>query len=319
MSHPNAALTPRHRLKVARLVVDDGWPISEVAARFQVSWPTVKRWVGRYLAAESMHDRSSRPKTSPNKTPKAVTMRCISLRMRLREGPVQLASRLGVAPSTVHRILTAARLSRLSYVDRATGEPIRAYEHPHPGSLVHVDVKKLGNIPDGGGWRYVGRRQGEKNRSATPDKPKSKWGNPKLGYAFVHTIIDDHSRVAYTEVHDDETAVTAVGVLHRAVEWFAELGVTIERILSDNGGAYRSFLWRDTCEALAITPKRTRPYRPQTNGKVERFHRTMADGWAYARCYQSEQERRDALKAWLHHYNHCESWGTDARTGDSCG
>lgn len=304
MSHPNAALTPRHRLKVARLVVDDGWPISEVAARFQVSWPTVKRWVGRYLAAESMHDRSSRPKTSPNKTPKAVTMRCISLRMRLREGPVQLASRLGVAPSTVHRILTAARLSRLSYVDRATGEPIRAYEHPHPGSLVHVDVKKLGNIPDGGGWRYVGRRQGEKNRSATPDKPKSKWGNPKLGYAFVHTIIDDHSRVAYAEVHDDETAVTAVGVLHRAVEWFAELGVTIERILSDNGGAYRSFLWRDTCEALAITPKRTRPYRPQTNGKVERFHRTMADGWAYARCYQSEQERRDALKAWLHHYNH---------------
>lgn len=132
MSHPNAALTPRHRLKVARLVVDDGWPISEVAARFQVSWPTVKRWVGRYLAAESMHDRSSRPKTSPNKTPKAVTMRCISLRMRLREGPVQLASRLGVAPSTVHRILTAARLSRLSYVDRATGEPIRAYEHPTP-------------------------------------------------------------------------------------------------------------------------------------------------------------------------------------------
>lgn len=165
-------------------------------------------------------------------------------------------------------------------------------------------MKKLGNIPDGGGWRYVGRRQGEKNRSATPNEPKSMWGNPKLGYVFVHTIIDDHSRVAYTEVHDDETAVTAVGVLHRAVEWFAELGVTIERILSDNGGAYRSFPWRDTCEALAITPKRTRPYRPQTNGKVERFHRTMADGWAYARCYQSEQERRDALKASLHHYNH---------------
>ncbi|MBT8163047.1 IS481 family transposase [Arthrobacter sp. GN70] len=304
MSHPNAALTPRHRLKVARLVVDDGWPISEVAARFQVSWPTVKRWVDRYLTGESMHDRSLRPKISPNKTPKAVTMRCVSLRMRLREGPVQLASRLGIAPSTFHRILTAARLNRLSYLDRATGEPIRAYEHPHPGSLVHVDVKKLGNIPDSGGWRYVGRRQGEKNRSATPDKPKSKWGNRKLGYAFVHTIIYDNSRVAYTEVLDDETGVTAVGVLRRAVEWFAERGVTIERVLSDNGGAYRSFLWRDTCEALAIKPKRTRPYRPQTNGKVERFHRTMADGWAYARCYQSEQERRDALEAWLHHYNH---------------
>ncbi|WP_049160249.1 helix-turn-helix domain-containing protein, partial [Micrococcus luteus] len=198
MSHKNAALTPRHRLQVARLVVEDGWPISEVAARFQVSWPTVKRWADRYLAGESMEDRSSRPRVSPNKTPKTVTKRCVSLRMRLREGPVQLAARLGIAPSTVHRILTTARLNRLSYVDRATGEPIRRYEHPHPGSLVHVDVKKLGNIPDGGGWRYVGRLQGERNRAATPGKPKSKWHNPKLGYAFVHTVIDDHSRVAYT-------------------------------------------------------------------------------------------------------------------------
>ncbi|WP_049159262.1 helix-turn-helix domain-containing protein, partial [Micrococcus luteus] len=198
MTHLNAALTPRHRLKVARLVVEDGHPISEVAARFQVSWPTVKRWVDRYLAGESMNDRSSRPKSSPKKTNKAVTKRCVSLRMRLREGPIQLAARLGIAPSTVHRILTAARLNRLSYVDRATGEPVRRYEHPHPGSLVHVDVKKIGNIPDGGGWRYVGRRQGQKNRAATPDKPKNKWHSPKLGYAFVHTVIDDHSRVAYT-------------------------------------------------------------------------------------------------------------------------
>ena len=303
MSHANAALTPRHRLKVASLVVDDGWPISEVAARFQVSWPTVKRWVGRYANGESMHDRSSRPKTSPHKPRKATTKRCVSLRLRLREGPVQLASRLGIAPSTVHRILTTARLNRLAYVDRATGEPVRRYEHDYPGSLVHADVKKLGNIPDGGGWRYVGRRQGEKNRSATPGKPRSKWHNPKLGYAFVHTVIDDHSRVAYTEVHDDETAITAVAVLHRAVNWFADRGVTIERVLSDNGGAYRSLLWRDTCEELSITPKRTRPYRPQTNGKVERFHRTMADGWAYARCYRSEQERRDALADWIHQYN----------------
>ena len=128
--------------------------------------------------------------------------------MRLREGPVQLAARLDIAPSTVHRI-TSARLSRLSHVDRATGEPVRRYEHPHPGSLVHVDVKKLGNIPDGGGWRYVGRRQGDRHRAATPDKPKSKWHNPKMGYAFVHTVLDDHSRVAYSEVHDDETTVTA--------------------------------------------------------------------------------------------------------------
>jgi len=158
MSHPNAALTPRHRLKVARLVVDDGWPISEVAARFQVSWPTVKRWVDRYANGDSMHDRSSRPNTSPNKTRMATTKRCVSLRLRLREGPVQLASRLGIAPSTVHRILTTARLNRLAYVDRATGEPVRRYEHDYPGSLVHVDVKKPRNIADGGAWRYVGRR-----------------------------------------------------------------------------------------------------------------------------------------------------------------
>ena len=217
-THANAALTPRHRLKVARLVVDEGWPISEIAARFQVSWPTVKRWVDRYLSGESMQDRSSRPKNSPTKTSLAVTKRCISLRMRLREGPVQLAVRVGVAPSTVHRILRSARLNRLAYLDRATGELVRRYEHRYPGSLVHVDVKKFGNIPDGGGWRYVGRRQGEKNRSATPDKPKNKWRDPKLGYAFIHTVIDDHSRVAYSEAHDDETATTAVAVLHRAVE-----------------------------------------------------------------------------------------------------
>ena len=195
-THANAALTCRSPTRaVARLVVDEGWPISEIAARFQVSWPTVKRWVDRYVSGESMQDGSSRPKNSPTKTSLAVTKRCISLRMRLREGPVQLAVRVGVAPSTVHRILRSARLNRLAYLDRATGELVRRYEHRYPGSLVHVDVKKFGNIPDGGGWRYVGRRQGEKNRSATPDKPKNKWRDPKLGYAFIHTVIDDHSRV----------------------------------------------------------------------------------------------------------------------------
>ena len=266
--HANAALTPRHRLKVARLVVEAGWPISEVAARFQVSWPTVRRWVDRYRAGESMQDRSSRPRTSPSKTSRVVTKRCISLRMRLREGPVQLASRLGIAPSTVHRILRSCGLNRLTSVDRETGEPVRRYEHPRPGSLVHVDVKKLGNIPEGGGWRYVGRQQGNRNRAATPDRPRSQWGHPKLGYAHVHTVLDDYSRVAYTEVHNDETAATAAAVLRRATDWFAERGVKIERILSDNGSAYRSHLWRETCEALGIRPKRTRPYRPQTNGKV---------------------------------------------------
>jgi transposase InsO family protein len=233
-----------------------------------------------------MSDRSSRPRTSPAKTSTATTKRCISLRLRLREGPVQLPPRLGIAPSTVHRILVKARLNRLSHLDRATGEPIRLYEHPHAGSLVHVDVKKIGNIPDDGGWRYVGRRQGERNRAATPDKPRNQWHGPKVGYAYIHTVLYDYSRVAYTKVHD-ETPVTAVGVLHRAVEWFAKRGVTIERVLSDNGSAYRSHLWRDTCETLTICTRYTRPYRPQTNRKVERFHRTMADGWTYARCATS--------------------------------
>jgi transposase InsO family protein len=164
--------------------------------------------------------------------------------------------------------------------------------------------RKLGNIPDGGGWRYVGRQQGIRNRAATPGKPRNRQRNPKLGTAFVHTVIDDHSRVAYAEIHDDETAATAIGVLRRAVDWFAPRGITVERVLSDNGSAYRSHAWRDACLELGITPKRTRPYRPQTNGKIERFHRTMAEGWAFRRMFLTELTRRRALPSWLHEYNH---------------
>ena len=304
MSHANAALTPRYRLKVAQLVVDQGYPISEVAARFQVSWPTVKRWVDRYAAGQPMLDRSSRPNHQPGRTPQPVVRRVLELRWRKRLGPLQLAARTGVAASTVHKILVRNRLNRLNYVDRATGEPVRRYEHRYAGSLIHVDVKKLGNIPDGGGWRFVGRQQGASNRQATPGKPRSKWHNELMKHAFVHTVIDDHTRIAYAEVHDDETAATATGVLTRAVAWYAARSITVERVLSDNGSAYRSFSWRDTCAELGITVKKTRPYRPQTNGKIERFHRTMADGWAYAHHYLSEAERRAALAGWLHEYNH---------------
>ncbi|MHC5560634.1 IS481 family transposase [Kocuria sp. U4B] len=304
MSHANAALTPRHRLKVAQLVIDQHVPIAEVAARFQCAWPTVKRWATRYAAGEPMTDRPSRPHTMPAKTPLPVTKRIVSLRLRKRLGPVQLAAATGVAASTAHRVLTRCGLSRLAHVDRATGEPVRRYEHPTPGAMLHVDVKKFGNIPDGGGWRFVGRAQGKKNRAGTPEKPKNKYRNPKMGHAFVHTVIDDHSRVAYAEVHDEETAATATAVLRRAVIWFAQRGVTIERVLSDNGSAYVSHLWRDTCTDLGIRHSRTRPRRPQTNGKIERFHRTLADGWGYARCYTSETERRQALTGWLHEYNH---------------
>lgn len=165
-------------------------------------------------------------------------------------------------------------------------------------------MKKLGNIPDGGGWRFVGRAQGKRNRHLTEGVPRNPHRDPKLGHAFVHTVIDDHSRVAYAEIHDDETAATAIGVLHRAISWFADRGVHIERVLSDNGSAYRSHAWQHACAELGIRPKFTRPYRPQTNGKIERFHRTMSDGWAFSRHYSTESARRAALPAWLHHYNH---------------
>jgi transposase InsO family protein len=306
VAHANAALTPRARLKLARLIVENECPIAQAAARFQVSWPTAKRWADRYeLEGEAgMVDRSSRPHHMPAKTPQPVVRKIVHLRWKQRLGPVQIAARVGVAASTAHQVLVRCRISRLSHVDRATGEPVRRYEHPHPGSMIHVDVKKLGNIPDQGGWRYVGRAQGLKNRAATPGKPRNRRHQPKMGTAYVHTVIDDHSRVAYAEIHDDETAATAITVLVHAVAWFAARGVTVERVLSDNGSAYKAHAWRDTCAELGITPKRTRPYRPQTNGKIERFHRTMADGWAFRRLYLSETQRRKALPGWLHEYNH---------------
>ena len=167
-------------------------------------------------------------------------------------------------------------------------------------------MTKFGNIPDGGGWRFVGKSQGDWNRQATRDRTGTKAAHykPRVGTCFVHTVIDDYSRVAYAEIHDDEKAVTAAGVLCRAVAWFAERGVTVERVLSDNGAAYKSFLWRDTCADLGIAMKKTRPRRPQTNGKIERLHRTLADGWAYKKLYNTEDARRAALAGWLHQYNH---------------
>jgi transposase InsO family protein len=287
-------------------VVEEGWPVARAAERYDVSWPTAKRWADRYRQAgeAGMADRSSRPHRQPNRTPQPVVRKIVHLRWKHRLGPVGIGDRLGVAASTVHAVLNRCRLNRLSHVDRKTGEPIRRYEHDEPGSLLHVDVKKLGNIPDGGGHRYLGRQQGDRNRVATTGKPKNRHYNPKIGTAYVHTVLDDHSRVAYAEIHDDETAATATAVLRRAVAWFTARGITAQRVLSDNGSAYRSHLWRDTCAELGITHKRTRPYRPQTNGKIERFHRTLANGWAFARFYPSEQARRAAMPAFIHHYNH---------------
>jgi len=307
VSHANAALTPKARLRLARLIVEDGWPPSVAAKMFMVSTVTARKWAARFRAEGpvGMVDRSSRPRSCPHRTPEDVMRRIVTMRWRQRLGPVQIGGRLGVAPSTVHAVLVRCRLNRLAHIDRVTGEPIRRYEHPHPGSLIHVDVTKFGNIPDGGGWRYLGPQQGKKNKARTALRTgRTAKGHPNIGTAFVHTVIDDHSRIAYAEICTDEKSDTAIAVLERAVAWFSDRGVKVERVLSDNGSCYRSIAWQVACRALGIDHKRTRPYRPQTNGKIERFHRTLADGWAYARFYESTAERNQALPNWLHFYNH---------------
>jgi transposase InsO family protein len=296
-------------LRLARLIVDHGWPPARAAEWYDVSWKTAVKWADRYLAEgpAGMPDRSSRPHHQPNRTPAPMVRKIVHLRWKQRLGPVGIGDRLGMAASTVHAVLIRCRLNRLSHVDRATGEPIRRYEHPRPGDLIHVDVKKLGKVPDGGGWRYVGRQQGKKNRSSTVSRtgtPRSKYRDPVIGTCYLHTVIDDYSRVAYVEAHDDETKETATQVLRNAVAWFAARGITVQRVLSDNGSCYRSGLWHQTCTDLGITPKKTRPYRPQTNGKIERFHRTLAEGWAFKKFYNSESARLAALPAWVHEYNH---------------
>ena len=308
-THSNAALTPRARLRLARLIVDHGWSIPRAAERYDVSWRTAKKWADRYRAEgpAGMVDRSSRPHRQPNRTAAPVVRKIVHLRWKQRLGPVEIGDRLGIPSSTVHAVLVRCGVNRLSHLDRATGEPIRRYEHERPGDLIHLDVKKLGKVPDGGGWRYVGRQQGDRNRCATAVRtggPRNRHRNPLIGTCYLHTVLDDHSRVAYVEAHDDETAATAAAVLRRAVAWFAERGVTVRRVLTDNGSAYKSRLWRDTCAELGITPKKTRPYRPQTNGKIERFHRTLAEGWAFKKFYNSESARLAALPAWVHQYNH---------------
>jgi transposase InsO family protein len=305
-THANAALTPRARLRLARLIVDQGWPPARAAERYDVSWKTAMKWANRYQTEGpgGMVDRSSAPRRQPNRTPAPVVRKIVHLRWKQRLGPVEIGDRLGIASSTVHAVLVRCGINRLSHIDRATGEPIRRYEHEKPGDLLHVDVKKLGKVPDGGGWRYVGRQQGRKNRAATPDKPRNQYRNPLIGTCYLHTVIDDHSRVAYVEARDDETKETATEVLANAVAWFAERGVTVNRVLSDNGSCYKSNLWKQTCSDLGITPKKTRPYRPQTNGKIERFHRTLAEGWAFKKFYNSESARLAALPAWVHEYNH---------------
>ncbi|MFZ0015127.1 MAG: IS481 family transposase [Acidimicrobiia bacterium] len=297
--HPNAVLTPNGRRRMVRCL-ERGWSVAATAERFQVDPKTVRKWRDRLRAEgeSGLRDRSSRPHRSPNRTPRARRREVIGLRKKRRWGADHIGYELGLAASTVQSILCSEGLGRLDAGDRATDvEPVRRYQRDRPGELVHVDVKKLSGIPAGGGWRIHGRGQ------APPVKRSS------VGYRFLHTAIDDRTRLAYSEVLTDEKGNTAAGFWHRAHAWFLVHGITIERVLTDNGSCYRSRAWRAALTDTDVTHKRTRPYRPQTNGKVERFHRILLEEWAYIRDWTSDVQRQAAYDGFIHFYNHHRSHG----------
>lgn len=307
--HPNAPLTPSGRLRMVTCVIDHGWTIEATADRFQVDAKTVRKWRDRFLAegATGLLDRSSRPKSSPNATPATVCERVVELRRQHRWGADHIAHEIGIAGSTVQRILNSEGLGRLDRGDRASADPVRRYQRDRPGELIHVDVKKISAIPDGGGWRLHGRGN---------DRYK---GHSGAGYRFIHTALDDRTRLVYSEILDNEQAATAAAFWQRAAAWFDAHGIACERVITDNGSCYRSGLWHRACNATNTAVKKTRPRRPQTNGKVERYHRILLEEWAYIRPWTSEAERRHAYDGFTHFYNHHRShgaltWATPADT-----
>jgi len=298
--HPNARLTPKHRRNMVDCVVEKGWTIEATAERFQVDAKTVRKWRDRFLAEgeAGLQDRSSRPYRSPNRTPRSCRRRVIELRKKRRWGADHIAHETGLAASTVQAILRDAGLARLDRGDRATNtEPPRRYQRDRPGELIHVDIKKIAGIPDGGGWRIHGR-------SNDPTR-----GHAGVGYRYIHTALDDRTRIAYSELLDDETADTAAQFWLRAVAFFAALGVRCQRVITDNGPCYKSRRWHAACAATGTKVKKTRPRRPQTNGKVERFHRILLEEWAYIRPWLSDTERTTGYVGFMHFYNHHRSHG----------
>jgi transposase InsO family protein len=275
--------------------IEAGWPVAHAAAGMGISRDRAYVWWRRYQeeGLAGLEDRSSRPHRCPRQTRPSVERRILTLRQNKGLGPARIAGIVGRPASTVHRVLVRHQLNRLDHLDRATRTPIRRIEMSRPGELVHLDIKKLGRIPRGGGWRIHGR-------GSRPDQDRRH--RNRVGYAFVHSAIDGYSRLAYSEVLGDEQAVTAIGFWHRARGFFVSHGIDIERVLTDNGSCYRS---KDFAKALgSVTHTFTRPYRPATNGKVERFNRTLLVEWAYARPWSSEGQRTRALDRWLHLYNH---------------
>ena len=289
--HRNARLTPvGRRTLIERIQM--GRPVAHVAAEMGISRATGYKWWARFrqFGWVGLEDRSSRPRRCPHQTPRRVERQIEQLRRTLKLGPVRIGWRLDIAASTVHRVLVRLGLNRLGWLDRPTGRVIRRIVTSRPGELVHVDVKKLGRIPTGGGWRVHGVEHRDHRRGH------------RVGYAFVHSAIDAHTRVAYSEIHPDEKGATAAGFWCRAQRWFHDHSIDVERVLTDNGACYRSNAF--TAALGTLTHTFTRPYRPQTNGKVERFNRTLLDEWAYVRTYRSDAERTRALDRWLHTYNH---------------
>jgi transposase InsO family protein len=299
MSHRNARLTVHGRQLLIQRVVVQGRPVAHVVKELGCSRATGYKWLARWRAEgeAGLVDRSSAAHHLPHKTSTEMEQRICRLRTERKLGPRRLAPLVGVPASTVHAVLTRHNLHRLAWLDRPTGQPVRRYERDRPGELIHVDVKKLGRLRNGGGWRAHGRDS---------DQHRQNQHSPRVGYDYIHCAIDDHTRLAYAEIHPDEKADTCAAFLRRAAAWFTTHGITnIERVMTDNALAYRrSRAWRDALTDLNAQARFTRRYRPQTNGKAERFNRTLLDEWAYAQPFTTNQQRTDALPHWLHTYNH---------------
>lgn len=305
MGHRRAKLTVEGRRLLVDRVRRQGWAVATAAEAQGCSRATAHKWIRRFdqEGPAGLADRSSRPHRSPRRLSQRREAAILERRDERLEGPHRIAWALGEARSTVHKVIVRNGRPRVADLDKATRCVVR-YEREHPGELVHVDIKKLGRIPDGGGWRGVGWHHGRRHRGPY----RSRVGGGKhlhtLGYDYLHVAVDDRSRIAYAEVLPDEGRVSAAAFMERALRWFGDLGVTVERVMTDNGSCYRSKTFNDVLAAADITHKWTRPYRPQTNGKVERFNLTLKNEWAYVIAYTSNQQRLDALPLWLHDYNH---------------
>ena len=305
MGHRNARLNVRGRRLIVHRVRVLGWPVAHAAKAMGISRQCAHRWLARFDAEgdAGLEDRSSRPLSSPTRTPAAVEERVIAARRELRVGPDRLADATGVPARTISRILRRHQVPYLCECDPLTGEVIRSskhtavrYERDTPGELIHVDVKKIGRIPDGGGWKAWGRQIG---RTSANKKAR-------IGYDYVHSAVDDHTRLAYSEIHDDEQGDTAAGFLARAAEFFASVGIgRIQAVMTDNHWSYtHSHSFARVLADLGARHVTIRPHCPWQNGKVERFNRTLQIEWAYRRIYQSNTDRANALGDWLDHYNY---------------